>query len=95
MDVWWMMGFGVAIVVVLVVAVLGLLILAQARRIRGLALAAADIVAEIDANTRSVWALQRTNKTADALVGGAAAIEDNARRIEEAVAGTHDRRHAA
>ncbi|MEM9223137.1 MAG: hypothetical protein AAGB11_12140 [Pseudomonadota bacterium] len=70
---------------VLIVAALGLLILKEARRIRRLALVAADVVAEIDLNTRSVWSLTKTNETAEALLGGAAAIEENAKRIEGAV----------
>ena len=85
MPFWWAIGFAAAILVVLVVAVLSLLILLQARRIRGLALTAAQVVAQIDQNTRSIWALKATNETADALHEGAAAIEANAKRIEEAV----------
>lgn len=90
MTLWWILGFGAAVLVVLVVATLALLILAEARRIRRLALIAADVVGEIDLNTRSVWSLQKTNATADALADGAGAIADNARRIEDAVGG-HDR----
>ncbi|MEO1105236.1 MAG: hypothetical protein AAFW98_16145 [Pseudomonadota bacterium] len=91
MPFWWATGFTAAIVVVLVVAGLGLLILREARRIRRLALTAAQVVAEIDENTRSVWSLKTTNETAEALKDGAAAIEANARRIEDAVAGEHQR----
>lgn len=91
MPFWWAIGFAVAIAVVIVVAVLGLLILLQARRIRRLALTAAQVVAEIDENTRSVWSLKTTNETAEALKEGAAAIEGNAKRIEDAVAGEHQR----
>lgn len=95
MPIWWTLGFVLALIVVLVVAVLGLLILHQARRIRRLAVGAADVVAEIDINTRSIWSLQETRDTAGALLEGAEAIEANAKRIEAAVAGSHDQRDAA
>ena len=95
MAFWWTLGFVLALVVVLVVAVLGLLILLQARRIRRLAGIAAEVVAEIDLNTRSVWSLKQTQATATALLDGAAAIEANAGRIEAAVTGSHDKQSAA
>lgn len=95
MTLWWTIGFVGAGAVVVVVAVLGLLILHEARRIRRLAAAAAEVVGEIDANTRSIWALQKTNATAATLLEGASAIEGNARRIEGIVAGGHGTRDAA
>ena len=54
----WTAGFLVGIVVVLVVATLLIGILWQARRILNLARTASEVVAEIDENTRSVWALR-------------------------------------
>ncbi|MDU8944317.1 hypothetical protein [Ovoidimarina sediminis] len=81
----WTLGFVVGVVVVLVVALLLIGILMQARRIRGLADAAAGIVAEIDANTRSVWALKNTNAVAADLLEGARAIDTNAAAIVKAV----------
>ena len=95
MPIWWTLGFVLALAVVLVVAVLGLLILLQARRIRRLALTAAEVVADIDVNTRSVWSLKQTHDTAAALLDGAEAIEVNAGRIEAAVTGSHDKLSAA
>jgi len=91
---WWIVGFVVAGVVVVIVAALGLLILQQALRIRRLAGVAAQVVAEIDINTRSVWSLKETREVADALLEGAQAIETNANRIAAAVDGDH-RRDAA
>ena len=85
MNAWWILGFAAAFAVVGVGAVLLLGILWQARRIRTLAGVAAAVVGGIDTNTRSVWALTRTNKTADALLAGACAIEGNAAAIRGAV----------
>lgn len=91
----WLIGFLVALVVVLLVATLLIGILVEARRIRALALAASGLVQEIDANTRIVWALRDTNAVAGALLGGAAAIDANAAAIVGAVSGAHDKQSAA
>ncbi len=91
----WLIGFIAALIVVLLVATLLIGILVEARRIRALALAASDLVQEIDANTRIVWALRDTNVVAGALLGGAAAIDANAAAIVGAVSGAHDEQSAA
>jgi hypothetical protein len=88
MSVWWIVGFSAAGAVVLVVAALLLGILWQARRIRRLARTAAEVVGEIDSNTRPVWRLIAINKTAGTLLEGARAIEGNAAAIRAAV--THE-----
>ena len=85
---YWTAGFLIGIVVVLVVAVLLLGILWQARRILKLAKTATAVVAEIDENTRSVWALRDTNTVAGKILDGAQAIDDNAAAIVAAV--SHD-----
>ncbi len=85
---YWELGFLAALVVVVIVAVLLLAILHQARRILKLARAAGVLVDEIDANTRSIWALRRTNATAADILEGAGAIESNAAAIVQAV--SHD-----
>jgi len=87
MSTWWIIGFLAAGLVVVIVAALLLGILHQARRIRRLALTAVDVVGEIDANTRAIWALRKTNATAAELLDGARAIDANAAAIVEAVAG--------
>jgi hypothetical protein len=89
MSPWWIIGFGMAGLVVVIVAVLLLAILWQALRIRRLARAAIGIVTEIESNTRSVWALTKTNATAAGLLEGARAIESNTTAILQAAAGDH------
>jgi len=81
----WTAGFLAGLVVVLVVAVLLIGILYQAHRILKLAKTASAVVAEIDENTRAVWALSDTNEVADQLLGGAQAIDQNAAAIVAAV----------
>jgi hypothetical protein len=84
---WWTLGFVVAGLVVVVVAVLLLGILMQARRIRTLAGAASGLVGEIDANTRSIWALTATNQVAGQILEGAQAIDRNAGAVAAALTG--------
>ncbi len=81
----WTAGFLLGLVVVLVVAVLLIGILYQANRILKLAKTASAVVAEIDENTRSVWALSQTNEVAEQILGGAEAIDQNAAAIVSAV----------
>lgn len=85
----WSFGFLLALVVTVVVVALLLGIIMQARRILRLAGTASAVVAEIDTNTRSVWALRDTNAVAGQILGGAQAIEANAGAIVEAVAACH------
>jgi Zn-dependent membrane protease YugP len=92
---WWTLGFVVAGIVVAVVAVLLLGILMQARRIRALAGAAIGLVGEIDANTRSVWALKATNQVAGQILDGAQAIDRNAAAVAAALTGDASRADAA
>ena len=84
----WTAGFLLGIVVVLIVATLLIGILYQAHRILKLAKTASAVVAEIDQNTRSVWALRDINTVADQILGGAQAIDQNAAAIVAAV--SHD-----
>ena len=81
----WAWGFLVGLIVVLVVALLLIGILLQARRIHGLAKTAAVVVAEVDENTRSIWSLATTNEVAKGLLDGAKAIDSNAAAIVSAV----------
>lgn len=91
----WTLGFIAGGLVVVVVAVLLLGIIRQAMRIRALARVAAAVVGEIDANTRSVWALRDTNAVAATILEGAKAIDGNASAIVAAVRATHSSRTLA
>jgi hypothetical protein len=81
----WQIGFAAAALVVVVVAVSLLYILAQAMRIRRLAVVARDVVAEIENNTRPVWQLQGTLAGAKALEHTAIEIGTAATRIANVV----------
>ena len=76
----WLIGFLAGLVVVLVVALLLIGILVEAPRIRNLARRAAELVSEIDQNTRGVWGLTQTHAVAGALLQGASAIKQLAGR---------------
>ena len=91
----WALGFILAVVVTLVVVALLLGIIWQAGRILTLARTAANVVADIDTNTRSVWALRDTNAVAEQILGGAKAIDANAGAIVSAVSAAHGGRSAA
>lgn len=90
----WALGFSVGGIVVLIVAVLLIGILLQARRIRRLARSASTVVAEIDDNTRSIWSLTATNRAAKGLLDGAKAIDENVAAIAVA-AGDEDQKDSA
>lgn len=86
----WLIGFVAGLLVVLVVALLLIGILVEARRIRSLAGQAALLVQGIDENTRGIWALRDTHAAALALLGGAEAIDGNAAAIAVALSGAHE-----
>lgn len=82
---YWLLGFGLAAVVVVVVAVLLLGIIWQCQRIIRLARTGLEVVEDIDVNTRCIWSLRETRAIADRLLDGASAIERNAAAIVDAV----------
>ncbi len=90
----WLIGFAAAAVVVVLVALLLIGILVEARRIRTLAGAASQLVLEIDENTRIVWALRDTDAVAASLLEGAKAIDGDAAAIVAAVS-RHEEQSAA
>jgi hypothetical protein len=92
---YWTIGFAAGGAVVLVVAVLLIGIIYQALRILRLARTASDVVGEIDANTRSIWALRDTNAVAEKILAGAREIDANAAAIVNAVSAGHDARAQA
>ncbi|MBT3906962.1 MAG: hypothetical protein HOB79_01295 [Rhodospirillaceae bacterium] len=81
----WIIGFSIAAFVVVAAALLLIIIILQARRIAALAKTALSVVAEIEENTNSIWAINQTNKVAKDLLGGAGAIEENAGAIVSAL----------
>jgi hypothetical protein len=92
---YWTLGFIAGGTVVVVVALLLIGIVYQALRILRTARVAADVVGQIDANTRSVWALRDTNKVAMQILEGAQAIDGNAAAIVRALSGAHAERKLA
>ena len=60
----WIIGFSIAAFVVVAAALLLIIIILQARRIAALAKTALSVVAEIEENTNSIWAINQTNKVA-------------------------------
>jgi uncharacterized membrane protein YqjE len=88
----WMLGFGLAAVVVVIVAALLLGIIWQCQRIVRLARTGLAVVEQIDANTCCIWSLRQTRAVAGQLLEGAGAIERNAAAIVDAVShGSGDR----
>jgi len=81
----WVIGLAVAALVVVTAAALLLTIIFLARRIGRLAQAALEVVRVIDTNTRPVWSVAATNQVASDLLGGARAIDRNARAVVEAL----------
>ena len=78
-------GLGLAVVVVLVAATLLILVQRAAQRILDLAVAALSLVQEIKGNTRPIWALQETNRTAAHVLTTAEAIRDHGAAVATAL----------
>lgn len=81
----WSAGFLLGGSVVLIVAILLLSILYQARRILNLARTAATVVAEIDRNTQTIWNLTATKSVADDVLRHASDISGNAQTVSAVV----------
>jgi uncharacterized membrane protein YqjE len=82
---YWILGFSVAALVVVIVAVLLLGIIWQCQRIARLARTGLAVVEQIDGNTRCIWSLRQSRAVAGHLLEGAGAIERNAAAIVDAV----------
>jgi len=81
----WYWSLAVTAVVVLLAAALLMSILLVARRILGhgrQALEAAEAIAE---DTRAIWGLEETNRTAEEILEAAESIEERGGRIAEAL----------
>lgn len=89
---YWTIGFAAGGAIVIVVALLLIGIIYQARRILRIARIASDVVGKLDVNTRSVWALRDTNAVAEQILVGAREIDLNAAAIVNAVCADHNSR---
>lgn len=81
----WYMGLGLAAVVVVIAAVLLILIWQAARRILTLAVAALDLVKQINQNTQTIWQLEVTNRTALDILTDAQSIRDHGAAVAQAL----------
>ncbi len=82
---YWLIGLGVAVLVVLIAAGLLLAVLLTAKSIAKGGLIALDVVKKIDTNTDILWKLDDTNKVANQLSSGATAILGNAGAVAQAL----------
>ncbi len=71
----WLIGLGIAVVVIVVVAGLLIAVAETARRTLALANTALHVAEQIERNVQPIWALQTTNTVM-------AGMADDARRIE-------------
>lgn len=81
----WTIGLGLAAVVVVIAAVLLILIWQAARRILTLAVAALDLVKQINQNTQTIWQLEATNQTALDILTDARSIRDHGAAVAQAL----------
>lgn len=81
----WYISLGLAAVVVIIAAVLLILIWQAARRILTLAVAALELVKQINQNTRTIWDLEATNQTALDILADAESIRDHGAAVAQAL----------
>jgi len=91
---WWFVWLVSGAVIVVAAAILLVTIIIAARRIARLAVVALGVVAEIEQNTKPIWEINATNKTAGDLLTGAKAIEANAVAIVGALTAADKNRAA-
>ena len=81
----WYGSLAVAAIVVLLAAALLIAILLVARRILGHALEALEAAEAIAEDTKAIWGLEQTNRTAEEILEAAGSIEERGGRIVEAL----------
>lgn len=81
----WLIGLGIAVVIILVAAFLLIRVWSAARRILRLARAALGLVTQIKEHTQSIWELEKTNQIAGAILREAGEIESHAGMVAEAL----------
>jgi len=78
---YWTMGFVIGGAIVLVVALVLIVILLVARKIRRLGLEALSVAGEIEAATNSIWGIEGANNLVKDIARGAQSIETRVKGI--------------
>ncbi len=78
---YWTIGFILSGVIVLVVALVLIVILLIARKIRRLGLEALSVAGEIEAATNSIWGIEGANNLVKDIARGAQSIEGRIKGI--------------
>jgi len=78
---YWTMGFIIGGAIVLVVALVLIVILMVARKIRRLGLEALSVAGEIEAATNSIWGIEGANNLVKDIARGAQSIESRVKGI--------------
>lgn len=81
----YLIGLGIAMVIILAAAVLLILVWLAATRILKLASAALVLVVKIKENTNSIWALQKTNEVAVNIMEESNAIDNHASLVAKSL----------
>lgn len=85
---YWNIGFILSGAIVLVVAILLIVILMVARKIRRLAAEALSVAGEIEAATNSIWGIEGANNLVKDIARGAQSIEGRVKGIAGILGGT-------
>ncbi|MBA3883901.1 MAG: hypothetical protein H0X73_14635 [Chthoniobacterales bacterium] len=78
---YWTLGFIISGAIVLVVALVLIVILLVARKIRRLGLEALSVAGEIEAATNSIWGIEGANDLVKDIARGAKSIEGRVKGI--------------
>ena len=84
---YWTMGFIIGGAIVLVVALVLIVILLVARKIRRLGLEALSVAGEIEAATNSIWGIEGANNLVKDIARGAQSIETRVKGIARILGG--------
>ncbi len=85
---YWTIGFIISGAIVLVVALVLIVILLVARKIRRLGLEALSVAGEIEAATNSIWGIEGANNLVKDIARGAESIEARVKGIAGILGGT-------
>ncbi len=84
---YWTLGFIISGAIVLVVALLLIVILFVARKIRRLGAEALSVAGEIEAATNSIWGIEGANNLVKEIARGAQSIEGRVKGIAAVLGG--------